>query len=135
MIRRRSHGRSDQVDPTLDESDFHQWVLSLPWVVERPTDGTSPGVRIFAVDCQPLHRRQLWLVTGLDQLPLAGELNDIAAIMPLAATRTPQATAWEVRQATPLPADHVLVSLKDEVSQEHEDIEAFVLAAYNYAMS
>jgi hypothetical protein len=45
--------------------DFHEWVLSLPWVVERPYALATPGVRGFGVECEPLDRRQLWLLTGL----------------------------------------------------------------------
>ena len=52
--------------------DVREWVLSLPWVVERPTDGSRPGVRLLAVDCPPLGRRQLWLVTGLGPAPYVG---------------------------------------------------------------
>ena len=44
--------------------NVYEWILSLPWVVERPDGLGTPGVR-FAVDCEPLDLRQLWLVTGL----------------------------------------------------------------------
>jgi hypothetical protein len=27
----------------------------------------TPGVRAFGVDCEPLGRRQLWLLTGLEE--------------------------------------------------------------------
>ena len=47
--------------------DFHEWVLSLPWVVERLNDDVVPAVRCFAVDCEPLGRRQTLLLTGLEQ--------------------------------------------------------------------
>ena len=66
MLRRRRAPSSSVVEPTRGSSDVHEWVLGLPWVVERPTDGTRPDVRLFAVDCEPLQRRQLWLVTGLE---------------------------------------------------------------------
>ena len=43
--------------PAFD--NLHEWVLSLPWVVERPFNVGTPGVRSFAVDCEPLGRKQL----------------------------------------------------------------------------
>ena len=45
---------------------FHQWVLNLPWVVNGPTVSTRPRVRSFAVDCEPLDRRRMWLLTDSD---------------------------------------------------------------------
>src|SRR3954467_3053467 len=39
---------------TTPFDDFHEWVLSLPWVVERPVDPENPEMRSFAVDCEPL---------------------------------------------------------------------------------
>ena len=44
--------------------DLHEWVLSLPWVVERPYSLATPGVRAFTVACEPLGRQSLWLLTG-----------------------------------------------------------------------
>ena len=114
-------------------ADFHEWVLSLPWVVERPTDGSQPGVRLFAVDCSLLERRQIWLVTGLasGDDPTLG----VAAVMPVAAVRAPHTAGWVVHPATPLPAGHVLVMLQREVTRGRDEIEEFVLSAYAYAMS
>ena len=83
MLRRRRTHRSSVVEQTRHCSDVHDWVLGLPWVVERPTDGTRPDVRLFAVDCEPLQRRQLWLVTGLE-LAHDGRVG-IAVVMPGAA--------------------------------------------------
>ena len=113
--------------------DFHEWVLSLPWVVERPTDGSQPGIRLFAVDCSLLERRQLWLVTGLafGDDPALG----VAAVMPVAAVRAPHTAGWVVHPATPLPAGHVLVMLQREGTRSRDEIEEFVLSAYAYAMS
>src|SRR5258705_1271038 len=66
MIRRRREQRTTTtVAPAF--ADFHEWVLSLPWVVERPYSPGAPGVRSFGVDCEPLERRQLWLITALQR--------------------------------------------------------------------
>ena len=50
-------------EPVL--GNVYEWILSLPWVVERPDGVGAPGVRTFAVDGEPLDLRQLWLNTGL----------------------------------------------------------------------
>src|SRR6478672_6630004 len=58
MLRRRHEPATPPpAGPEIDR--MHEWVLSLPWVVERPDDDTAPGVRYFAVDCEPLDRRQV----------------------------------------------------------------------------
>src|SRR5512139_2164815 len=51
--------------PESLSDDTAEWILGLPWVVERPYSLSTPGVRTFAVDCEPLARRRLWLVSGL----------------------------------------------------------------------
>jgi hypothetical protein len=43
---------------------LYGWLLGLPWVVERPGRPEAPRLRWFAVDCEPLGRRRLWLLTG-----------------------------------------------------------------------
>jgi hypothetical protein len=133
MLRRRRTFSSSVVDQTRPSSDVHEWVLGLPWVVERPTDGTRPDVRLFAVDCEPLQRRQLWLVTGLT-LAHDGRVG-IAVVMPAAAVRSSNARGWVTHPATPLPNGHVLVTLQHEFTAAPAEIEALVLGAYNYAMS
>jgi hypothetical protein len=134
MIPRWTTRKSRPVSRTPAYTDIQEWVLSLPWVVERPTDGSRPGVRLFAVDCPPLERRQLWLVTGLGQtLHDDDEGTGIAAVMPVAATRTADSAGWELHRATPLPADHVLVTFRGDVGRD--EIDALILEAYSHAMS
>lgn len=138
MIRRRRTGRLTQPAhgawrPT---GDFHDWLLSLPWVVELPTDGTRAGVRLFAVECEPLRRRRMLVATGLDEVRDDNVAHiGLAAIMPAAALRIPGRDDWVVHAAAPLPADHVLVALQDEATSDRRDLEAFVLEAYCYALS
>ena len=134
-MRRRNIRRPSTADTRIPNTpgDFHEWVLSLPWVVERPTDGSQPGIRLFAVDCPLLERRQIWLVTGLasgDESALG-----VAAVMPVAAVRAPHTAGWIVHPATPLPAGHVLVMLQREATRFRDEIEEFVLSAYAHAMS
>ncbi|MCU1427664.1 MAG: hypothetical protein JWL83_1664 [Actinomycetia bacterium] len=144
MIRKRATRKSAPpksspvgASPPIAPGNVAEWVRSLPWVVERPADSRSPGVRLFAVDCPPLRRRRVWLVTGLGQQMDAGatESADVAAVMPVEASRVAEDAGWDVLRATPLPADHVLMTLGRDTARMRESIEAFVLAAYNYAMS
>src|ERR1700693_1191755 len=67
MLRRRREPQTVASNEGNALDDFHGWLLSLPWVVERPYGLDTPGVRSFGVDCEPLGRRQLWLITGLQR--------------------------------------------------------------------
>jgi hypothetical protein len=113
-----------------------EWVLSLPWVVERPVDVRWPSVRVFAIDCPPLDRRRMWLMTGFAKPTPDGKTygSDLAAVMPVEAGGDADAAGWEVHETAPLPADHVLMTLAPDAVHDRADIEAFVLAAYSYAM-
>jgi hypothetical protein len=123
MRRNGSHVARGRAYKELDD-----WVLSLPWVVERPDDARSPGVRVYGVDCPPLGRRRIFLLTGLGA---HGERDPkgVAGVLPERAARAATDDGWAVREET-LPAGHVLVTLRDDT-----DVEALVLAAYGYAMS
>ena len=118
-----------EIAPASD--DFHEWVLSLPWVVERPYSLATPGVRTFAVDCEPLDRRQMWLVTGLRR-SFTGDPG-IAVIVPGNAASEIEHEGWG-RSLAPMPAGYVLMSTHGEVG-DGPGIEALVLNAYNFAMA
>ena len=113
--------------------NLHEWVLSLPWVVERPFGVGTTGVRSFAIECEPLGRRQLWLITGLLN-HRRGTGDAVAVILPREA-----AIAAEVaglgRQTVPMPADHVLVVAYDDAGADWLRDEALVLSAYSHTMS
>jgi hypothetical protein len=133
MIRRR---REQQATSTRDASpydDFHEWVLNLPWVVERPYSLDTPGVRSFGVDCEPLGRRRLWLLTGL-QRELETDGIGLAVIVPSNAANDIECAGWG-RSVAPMPGQHALVSVYGEPCGRRHDIEALVLTAYGYAMS
>ena len=66
---------------------------SLPWVVERSYNVGTPGVRSFAIDCEPLDRRRLWLVTGL-QLGLQADSVGIAVIVPFETASAVEDAGW-----------------------------------------
>lgn len=134
MLRRR-RGRSAGTT-TVDRwalADLHAWILSLPWVVERPNVLGVPGVRCFGVDCEPLERRQLWLITGM-QPHLAGEGIDLAVIVPAAVGHDLENTGW-ARVAAPMPRCHVLAMLHAPSMVNRHDLEGLVLTAYDCATS
>ena len=113
--------------------DFHQWLLSLPWVVERPYNLDTPGVRCFAVDCEPLGRRQLWLITGL-QRPVDVDGIGLAVILPTHAADDLE-DVGRGRIVAPMPAGHALVTVFGESWAGRQELEALALTAYDHAMS
>jgi hypothetical protein len=133
LFRRESHDAIASPEGARGCGGLHEWVLSLPWVVERPFSLGTPGVRCFAVDCEPLGRRQLWLVTGLD--------NDYPTSSAGITVLVPRPAADELERTgqghalAPMPDGHALVTMNDSSTQRHQDVEALVIAAYCYAMS
>jgi hypothetical protein len=113
---------------------FHDWILSLPWVVERPFNIGTPGVRTFAVDCEPLGIRQVWLVTGLPHgggvgVPHGG---GVGVIVP-----NPLAENYELvgvgRAIAQMPRDHTLMSVSDQA--DCADLDRAILDAYGTVLS
>jgi hypothetical protein len=105
---------------------LHEWIASLPWVVER-TPGFGPhGLRTFAVDCESLGLRRLWLVTGLS--PGRG----LAVIVPAALAEDLELVGL-ARPISPMPAGHELVEAVAGVTCD--ELERIVLVAYGSAMS
>jgi hypothetical protein len=134
MLFRRAH--QDEIVATEGGRafcDLHEWVLSLPWVVERPFSVGTPGVRCFAVDYEPLGRRQLWLVTGLD--------SNCGTSSPSITVLVPRDAAKEIesigqgRAVAPMPDGHALVTVNDSPCPRRQEVEALVIAAYSYAMA
>jgi len=102
---------------------IHEWVTSLPWVIEESLDLAVPGVRVFAIDCEPLARHRIWLITGLRRE------DDICVVLPF----DDAIDAEEAGTASllfPLTAGCVVVGLDEEPA-----LEAIVLDAYGYAMT
>ena len=104
---------------------FHQWVLSLPWVVERPSPVEPLAPRVFAIACEPLDIRQLWLVSGLGGWRVAVGLPE------------PITRHYEVaglgRGIAPMSAEHVLFGVDEHASAI--DLERIVLEAYGVALA
>jgi hypothetical protein len=112
--------------------DLHDWVRGLPWVVERPYCVGAPGVRSFEVDCDPLERRHLWLITGL-RPSRAAELVDVAVIVPIAAADMIVHAGWAT-PCTPMPAERVLMVVDPVTARRRNEVEVLVLTAYSCAI-
>ena len=144
MFRRwRRRSARDKCAPAC--GDLNEWVLSLPWVVERPSGYAN--VRLFGVDCKPLHRRRVWLITGLPDINSSDVKMTIAALIPAppnlgAVMAGRDGHEWLPRDADhvlltslSLPGGHVIVTPKGPAGHERHALEAFVLRAYEYALS
>jgi hypothetical protein len=130
MFRKNALKKTVDAEPASEAEHLHEWVLSLPWVVERP-HALAPGVRTFVVDCEPLGLRRLWLVTGIGRRD-ARLPTTVTVVLPSDAAQTAEASGWGVRRV-PLPADHVLMD--SDADAGRADREALVLTAYGCAMS
>ena len=106
--------------------DLHEWVMSLPWVVERPARFASE-VRTFAVECEPLERCRLWLITGMSST------NGLAVIVPAEAARDVEASGLG-RAVAPMPPYNTLVALTDIAARDAHCVEKMVLVGYSHAM-
>jgi hypothetical protein len=105
----------------------------MPWVVERPYSLGTPGVRAFGVDCEPLDRRQLWLITGLRN-PLYAVDAALAVIVPNDAAEAIEQRGWAYRW-TPMPAGHILMMARPGVANRPQEIEALAITAYSFSMA
>jgi hypothetical protein len=89
---------------------LHDWLLSLPWVVERPGIPELPELRWFAVDCEQLHRRRVWLLRGRLTATPGDELT-VHIVIPRAAPRA-VASSGAGTVVTCLAPDYELISLR-----------------------
>jgi hypothetical protein len=137
MIRRRAARTSSHIETAPAFGDIHEWVRSLPWVVEERTDARWPDVRVFVIDCPPLDRHQFLLASHPAGQTAFGQTygTNLAVIMPIEASERAEAEGWNVHSAMPLAAGHALLTIGGDPALERNAIEAFVLAAYSHAMS
>jgi len=105
---------------------FHDWILSLPWVVERPYVLGIRGVRAFAIDCPPLDIRRMWLVTGLPHR------RAIALIVDNLRAERYEASGLAT-PITPMPARHTFVGLSEDLGEV--DLEYLILDVYGSLLS
>ena len=132
MIRRQPKQR-EAITPGGGLEGIHKWVLSLPWVVERPRDASAPKARTFAVDCEPLGYRRIWLVTGIhDERDWGG--TDLAVVLPAGAAALVVADG-EGQCVAFLQGGRVLVDLSTNPARPPTEVERLLWDAYGYAMS
>jgi hypothetical protein len=125
-MRRRSNPSNRALETELTRDDLHEWILGLPWVVERPFAIGAPRVRTFAIACEPLDVRQLWLVTGL---PNGG---GVAVIVPRpVADRL--AREGLGRTLTPMSAGHALFAVWSDAGRT--ETERVILESYGTILS
>ncbi len=115
--------------PRRGLEDLHRWVESLPWVVERPITMCA-GVRMFGVDCPPLGRRRMWLVTGLGD-DATDDSDSVSVIVPEEVALAAERMGWG-RRSMPMPERHALVRSTGPV--DSDSVVALVLAAYQHAV-
>jgi hypothetical protein len=123
--------RSPTDDPASVLDGLCRWASSLPWVVELPGGAGTSGAQLLAVDCAPLARRQVWLVT-IDRGPHRSTAGALAVVLP-ARSAAEVDSAGTARRIATLPADHALMQVSRDASLS--DIESLVLTAYAYAMT
>jgi hypothetical protein len=93
------------------------------------------GVRLFAVDCKPLRRRQIWLTTGPVRQQGGRHEATVSVVLPEELSLIAESAGWGVASGE-LPAGHVIVTSQpacDVGATKH--LEAMLLAAYSYALS
>jgi hypothetical protein len=90
----------------------------------------APELRWFAVDCQPLGRRRLWVVTGAIGDTRTDELG-VHVVLPIPAARR-IADAREGSEVASIGAEHYLVSLRLDVTRARGGarLEQILLLAY-----
>jgi hypothetical protein len=109
---------------------LHGWLLGLPWVIERPGMAEAPGLRWFAVDCEPLGRRRLWLLTGAFGSVDTDGFGMHVVFPTAAARRIVDAGVGAVVAA--LGDEHNLVSLRLETTElaDRAHLERMLLLGY-----
>jgi hypothetical protein len=106
-----------------------RWILSLPWVTERAEHPQAPGVRWFAVDCDPLDRHRTWLLVG--DIDWRGAADQTVTLVLPREVAHPLVAAGHAMLIAVLPSGHRLVSLSTPQSgQELELLRTLMLASY-----
>jgi hypothetical protein len=90
----------------------------------------APELRWFAVDCEPLDRRRLWVVTGAIG-DIAADHPALLVVLPAPAARR-IADAGEGSEVASVGVEHYLVSLELHVTRAAGEarLEQILLLAY-----
>jgi hypothetical protein len=114
---------------------LHSWLLGLPWVVERPGMAEAPGLRWFAVDCAPLGRRRLWLLTGaLDGIPINRPVVHVVLPTPTAHC-VARAHSSSVVSAIVGGHDLVSIPIDDDQSPDDAGLQHVLLLGYEASLA
>jgi hypothetical protein len=106
-----------------ESSNLRDWLLGLPWVVERVVADAATSVRLYAIECDFLARSCIWAVTGL-----TGDGRDsVSLIVPFADARAWHRSGWG-KPVLRLPADDSLVTVATSI--DALGIEELALFAY-----
>lgn len=95
----------------------------------------APGLRWFAVDCGPLGRRRVWLLTGtMDNVAFDQSVADFSAVhvvLPEPAARQVAVTG-EGRLLARIGVDHSFVSLRLDAARgtDNARLESLLLLGY-----
>jgi hypothetical protein len=132
LIRRSAAARPGREPAPLGR--LHAWVLSLPFVVERPRAACDPGVRLFAVDCPPLGRRRTWLTTGPECEPGGGPDVSVSVVLPVDLGHLARAAGWTAATRELAPGHVLVTSRLGRDAGDTVDLEPMLLAAYTSAL-
>jgi hypothetical protein len=106
-----------------------RWILGLPWVTERAELPQAPGVRWFAVDCEPLDRHRTWLLIG--DIDWHGATDQPITLVLSQEVARPLVATGHAMLIAVLPSGHSLVSLTTPQSQQElELLRILMLASY-----
>lgn len=123
--------RVSRYAPSTERDDLEEllaWVSSLPWVVERDTP-LSRGTRMFGIECEPLGKRQTWLVVGLGASGDPSRVN-VSVVLPKDVAHLVERVGWG-RRAMPMPNGRELV--KVPLDADPGSLSAVVVTAYKHA--
>jgi hypothetical protein len=109
------------------------WVLGLPWVIERAEFAQAPGVRCIAVECDLLDRRRIWLLVG--DIGWEGTDNHLITLVLSAELSDHALAAVSATLVAELPSGHRLVSVPTPRHEsEFAALRTLMLAAYMGAL-
>ena len=106
-----------------ESSNLRDWLLGLPWVVERAVPDDPSSARLYAIECDYFTRSCIWAVTGLT----GNAGNSLSLVVPFADARAWHRCGWG-KPILRLPADDSLVTVAESV--DALGIERLALLAY-----
>jgi len=129
----RHEPRAGETDYASELAGLSAWILGLPWVTERAEFPQAPGVRCFAVDCEPLDRNRTWILVG--DIDWHGAKDQRITLVLAEELALPTVAAGHGMLVAPLPSGHHLISFSTpKCEEELELLRTLALAAYMGAL-